>query len=157
MAGTYLTKQGLEKMESQLKELRAQKRQLSMEVGKARELGDLRENGEYHAARERLQQVLQKIGELESKLVHVNVVDPSQLKTDAAILGTRVKVKDLATSLEDTYALVGPDETDPAAGKISIESPLGRAFLGHKVNDKVTVTLPGGVRPYKILAILPVE
>ena len=144
-------------MEAQIKELRAQKRRLSLEVGKARELGDLRENGEYHAARERLQQVLQKIGELESRLVDVNVVDPSQLKTDAAILGTRVKVKDLTTSEEDTYTLVGPDETDPSAGKISIESPLGRAFLGHKVKEEVSVMLPGGVRPYKILAILPVE
>ncbi len=157
MAGTYLTKQGLEKIEGQLKELRAQKRQLSVEIGKARELGDLRENGEYHAARERLQQVLQKIGELESKLAHVNVVDPSQLKTDAAVLGTQVKVKDLTTSKEETYILVGPDESDPAAGKISIESPLGKAFLGHKVKEEVTVTLPGGSRPYKILAIQPVE
>ena len=157
MARTHLTKQGLEKLEILLKELQAQKRRLSAEGGKARELGDLRENGEYHAARERLQQVLQKIGELESKLVEVNVVDPSQLTMDAAILGTRVKVKDMTTSREDTYTLVGPDETDPSAGKISIESPLGRAFLGHKVKDEVIVTLPGGVRPYKILAILPVE
>ena len=154
---TYLTKAGVVKMEADLKELRAQKRQLTEEVKKAREHGDLRENAEYHAAKERLTQVVEKLTQIQYKLADVTVVDPSQLKTDAAILGTRVKVKDLSTGDQDTYTLVGPDEADPVSGKISMESPLGRAFLGHKPKEKVTAVLPTGPRDFLILAVLPVE
>ena len=157
MAATYLTKAGLEKLEKQLKELKEQKRRLSGEVGKARELGDLRENAEYHAARERLGQVLDKIAMLEEKLTHVELVDPSKLQKDIAIIGTRVTVKDLSNSQKETYELVGSEESDPAAGKISVLSPLGKAFLGHKVNEKVTAALPGGAFSYQILSIDPVE
>ena len=154
---TYLTKQGVVKMEEDLKELRRQKRVLSEEVRKAREHGDLRENAEYHAAKERLTQVVEKITQIQYKLADVRVVDPADHKTDAAILGMRVTVKDLSTGREDRYVLVGPDETDPAAGKISMESPLGRAFLGRKVKEKVTAALPAGPRAFEILSIDPVE
>ena len=154
---TYLTKAGVIKMEAELKELRAQKRQLTEEVKKAREHGDLRENAEYHAAKERLTQIVEKLTQIQYKLADVTVVDPSQLKTDAAILGTRVTVKDLSTGGQDTYTLVGPDEADPVSGKISMESPLGRAFLGRKPKEKVTAALPAGPREFLILAVLPVE
>ena len=153
MSATYLTKEGLAKLEQELKELGAQKRRLSKEIGVAREWGDLRENAEYHAAKERLQQVLERISELEFKLANVQVVDPTQHEKGLATLGTRVTVKDLKTGREEKYILVGPDETDPSAGKISVQSPLGRGFLGHKINEKVTVTLPAGSREYQILAV----
>ncbi len=153
MSPTYITKEGLAKLENELKTLKEQRRRLSEEVGKARELGDLRENGEYHAARERLAQILQKIGSIESKLVHVEVVDPSQLSKETAVLGMQVTVKEVGGSKQERYTLVGAEETDPAAGKISVLSPLGKAFLGHKVKDKVTVALPGGSYSYQILAI----
>ena len=154
---TYLTKAGVIKLETELKELRHQRRALEEELRIARDHGDLRENGEYHAAKERLTQVMEKLTELQYKLAHVEVVDPTQQKTDAAILGTRVTVKDLTTGSKDKYILVGPDEADPAAGKISMVSPLGRAFLGHKVKEKVTATLPAGPRAFEILSIEPVE
>ncbi len=154
---TYLTKQGVVKMEADLKELRAQKRQLTEEVRKAREHGDLRENAEYHAAKERLTQIVEKMTDLQYKLADVSVVDPAHHKTDTAILGTRVTVKDLATGDKDQYTLVGPDEADPAAGKISMESPLGRAFLGHKAKEKVTAALPAGPREFLILSIEAVD
>lgn len=154
---TYLTKAGVAKMEQELKDLRRQKRELEQELRIARDHGDLRENGEYHAAKERLTQVVERLTDLQYKMADVSVVDPSQLKTDAAVLGTRVKVKDLSTGDVDTYTLVGPDESDPAAGKISMISPLGRAFLGHKVKEKVTATLPAGPRQFEILSIEPVE
>ena len=157
MASNHITKEGLEKLEAQIKELKAQKRRLSEEVGRARELGDLKENAEYHAARERLAMVVAKISQLEMRLTEVNIVDFSQVKTDLAVLGTRVKVLDLSSKREDTYMLVGPDETDPSAGKISVLSPLGKAFLGHKVKEEVTVQLPAGPRGFRILAILPAE
>ncbi len=153
MAGTYLTRAGVAKLEEQLKELRGQKRRLSEEVGKAREHGDLRENAEYHAAKERLQQVLEKISDLEFKLSHVQMVDPSQHEKGVATLGTQVTVKDLSTGRQEVYILMGPDESDPSQGKISMLSPLGKAFLGHRVKERVSVTLPAGLRSYQILAV----
>jgi transcription elongation factor GreA len=157
MAATYLTRAGVAKLERQLEELKYQKRRLSEEMGKAREYGDLRENAEYHAAKERLQQVLAKIGELEFKLANVQVIDPKQLEEGVATLGTQVTVKDLTSSRQEQYILVGSDESEPAAGKISVQSPLGRAFLGHKVKEEVRVILPVGTRSYQILAIQPAE
>ena len=157
MAGTYLTKAGLAKLQEDLEELKKQKRRLSQEVGKAREWGDLRENGEYHAAKERLQQVLQKIGDLEYKLSDVHLVESSQLRDGVVSLGMQITVKDLTKGREEKYSLVGPDESDPASGKISVLSPLGKAFVGRKVNEKVNVNLPAGPRPYQILSIKPAE
>ena len=154
---TYLTKAGVVKLEQELKDLRKQRRELEEEVRIARAHGDLRENGEFQAAKERLGQLMERLTDLQYKLADVSVVDPSQVKSDAAILGTRVKVRDLKTGDEDIYSLVGPDEADPASGKISMVSPLGRAFLGHKPKEKVTATLPGGPRDFLILAVLPVE
>jgi len=154
---TYLTKAGVVKLEAEFKDLRRQRRVLEEEVRIARDHGDLRENAEYHAAKERLTQVMEKLTDLQYKLSNVEVVDPTQHKTDAAILGTRVTVKDLSTGSKDKYILVGPDEADPAAGKISMVSPLGRAFLGHKVKEKVIATLPAGSRLFEILSIELVE
>ena len=154
---TYLTKAGLIKMEADLKELRAQKKVVTEELRIARAHGDLKENGEFHAAKERLGQIVERITVIQYKMADLQVVDPSQLKLDTAILGTRVKVKDLKTGDEDIYTLVGPDETDPVSGKISMVSPLGRAFLGHKPKEKVTATLPAGPREFLIISILPVE
>ncbi|MDO8730787.1 MAG: transcription elongation factor GreA [Candidatus Omnitrophota bacterium] len=154
---TYLTKAGVIKLEADLKDLRKQRRTLEEEVRIARDHGDLRENAEYHAAKERLTQVMEKLTGLQYKLAEVCVVDPSQHKTDVAILGTRVTVKDLSSGSKDQYILVGPDEADPVAGKISMQSPLGRAFIGHKIKEKVIATLPGGPREFEILSIEAVE
>ena len=157
MAGTHLTKAGLEKLQEQLKELHAQKRQLSKDVGTAREWGDLRENAEYHAAKERLQQVLAKISDIDFKLSNVQMVDPTQHEKGVASLGMKLVVKDLTRDREEIYILVGAEESDPASGRISIASPLGKAFLGRKPKEKVTVSLPAGPRPYLIIAITLAE
>lgn len=157
MPGTYLTKAGVAKLEQELKDLKAQKRRLSEEVGRAREHGDLRENAEYQYGKERLQQVLEKISDLEFKLSHVQIVDPTQHEKGVATLGTQVTVKDVKTGREEKYILVGSDESDPADGKISIQSPLGKAFLGKKVKEETTLNLPAGPRSFKILAVSPVE
>ena len=152
---TYLTKAGVIKLETELKELTRQKWELSKEIGIAREHGDLRENAEYQTAKERLAQLMGRIGDIQFKLSNVQVVDPTQHKKGIATMGTKVRVRDLKAKLEETYLLVGPDESDPASGKISVESPLGRAFLGRKVKEKVTATLPAGPRPFQILGIEP--
>ena len=157
MAGTYLTKAGIAKLEQELKDLKTQKRRLSEEVGRAREHGDLRENAEYQYGKERLQQVLTKISDLEFKLSHVQVIDPTQHAKGVATLGTQVTVKDLKSGQEEKYILVGPDESDPAAGKISALSPLGKAFLGKKVKEEAVINLPAGSRTLKILAVSPVR
>ncbi len=157
MAVTFLTKSGVEKLRQQLEEFKAKKRRLSEEVGSAREYGDLRENAEYHVAKERLQQILQKISDLEFKLSHVHVVDPQELIDGVATLGTQVTVKDLSSNDEEKYLLVGSEESDPASGRISVQSPLGKAFVGRKVKEKVEVSLPIGVRSYQILSIQPIE
>jgi len=152
---TYLTQAGIDKLQEELKRLRKQKRELSEEVKLAREHGDLRENAEYQAGKERLAQVMEKINTIQMKLSNVEVVDPTQQKSDAAVLGTRVTVKDLSTGSQEVYTLVSPDESDPAQGHISVQSPLGRAFLGHKAKEKVSAALPAGARPYQILTIEP--
>ena len=150
---TYLTKAGVLKLQEEMKQLQKQKLELTDEVRKAREHGDLRENAEYHAAKERLTQVVEKLTDLQYKMADVTVVDPSQQKSGTAVLGMRVKVKDLSTNRTDEYTLVGPDETDPSAGKISVLAPLGRAFLGHKAGEKVTAVLPAGPRSFEIISI----
>ena len=150
---TYLTRAGLAKLQRELEELKRQKRRLSEEVGRAAELGDLHENAEYHAAKEKLQQVLDRVSELQWKLAHVKLTDDLPIKEGVVALGSRVTVRDAATGRESTYTLVGPDEADPAAGHLSIASPVGRALLGQKVEAQVTVPLPAGPKTFQILSV----
>ena len=155
MGATYLSRQGHQDLLKRLEELKKQKRELSQEVGRARELGDLRENAEFHAARERLAQVLRQIDELEMKLSQVQIVDDLKLPADEAHLGRKVTVKDPALGVEETFIFVGPDESDPANGKISVASPLGKGLLGHKAGERVKVQLPKSVVTFEILKIEP--
>ena len=150
---TYLSRQGHQDLLKRLEELKKQKRGLSKEVGTAREHGDLRENSEYHAAKERLAQVMHQIGELETKLSQVQITDDMNLPADEAGLGSRVVIRDVALTVEETYILVGPDEVDPANGKISIQSPLGKGLLGHKAGMKVKIQLPKTTVTFEILTI----
>lgn len=150
---TYLTRAGLAKLQQELEELQRQKRRLSEEVGRAAQLGDLRENAEYTSAKEKLQQVLNRINDLQWKLAHVKLTDDLPVKDGMATLGCRVTVKELATGKETAYTLVGPDEADPAQGALSIQSPIGKALLGQKVKAKITVPLPAGPKTFQILSI----
>ena len=153
MGVTYLSRQGHQDLLKRLEELRKQKRELSKEVGRAREHGDLRENAEYHAAKERLAQVMQQIGELAVKLSQVSITDDLDLPTDEARLGMRVTIKDAAVGVEEDYTLVGPDEVDPVHGKISVASPLGKGLLGHKVGEQVKIQLPKSSATFAIINI----
>ena len=153
MGLTYLSRQGHQDLLKRVEEMKKQKRQLSREVGTAREHGDLRENAEYHAAKERLAQVVGQLGDLEMKLTQVQITDDLEMSTDEALLGMKVTVKDPALGIEETYVLVGPDEVDPANGKISIASPLGKGLLGHKVGERVKIQLPKAVVTFELLTI----
>ena len=153
MGDTYLTKDGLAKLQAEHKSLLQQKRQLTEEVSKAAAHGDLRENAEYHAARERLQHVAQRLAELDGKLGHVQIIDDLQTKRGEARVGTQVVLKDEQTKEQFHYVLVGPDEADPQQGKLSIASPLGRSLLGKKPGDRFTLSLPRAMVNYTVVKV----
>ena len=153
MGETYLTKDGLVKLQAEHKSLLQQKRELTEEVSKAAAMGDLRENAEYHAARERLQHVAKRLAELDGKLTSVRLIDELQIKDGEARVGTTVELQDEQTKEKFSYQLVGPEEAAPQDGKLSIGSPLGKTLLGKKPGERVTLTLPRAVVPYKILNV----
>ena len=153
MGETYLTKEGLAKLYAEHKSLLAQKRELTEEVSQAAAMGDLRENAEYHAARERLQHVSQRLAELDAKLVNVKIIDGLAVKEGEARVGTTVTLEDEQTKERFSYFLVGPEEADPPNGKLSIASPLGKSLLGKKQGEKFTLTLPKTVVPYRVVKV----
>lgn len=153
MGETYLTREGLAKLQAEHKALVHQKREVTEEVTKAAAHGDLRENGEYHAARERLQHVSQRLMELDSKLHNVRIVDDLDVKAGEARVGTTVTLKDEQTKEVFSYQLVGPDEADPMKGKLSIASPLGKALLGKKNGERFTLNLPRAIVNYTLVKV----
>lgn len=153
MSATYLTKAGFKKLQEDLKALQKQRHELIDEVSRTRELGDLRENAEYHAARERLQHVSTRLAELDAKLTHVQMIDDLDVAAGEARVGMRVTLKDLQTKEELAYLLVGPEEADPPNGKLSIASPLGKSLLGKKPGEQFTLNLPKTTVPYLVLNI----
>ena len=153
MGDTYLTKVGLEKLRAEYKALLAQRHQLTEEVNKAAAMGDLRENAEYHAARERLQHVSSRLAELDAKLSHVQIIDELAIKDGEARVGTRVTLEDEQTKERFSHLLVGPDEADPQQGKLSIASPLGKNLLGKKNGEKFILTLPKAMVSYRVITV----
>ena len=153
MGDTYLTKAGLAKLQAEHKALLQQKRQLTEEVSKAAAMGDLRENAEYHAARERLQHVASRLADLDQKLTQVRVIDDLEIKAGEARVGATVTLEDEQTKERFNYLLVGPEEADPQDGKLSIASPLGKMLLGKKKGERFTLTLPKTRVPYRILEV----
>ena len=119
----------------------------------AREHGDLKENAEYHAAKERQGFIEGRIMELKDKLGRAEIIDCSKVSCDKVVFGTVVSVVDLNTDEEVTYQLLGPEEADMKNNCISVLSPLGGAMLGKEVGDDVTVKTPGGVRQLEVLKI----
>lgn len=119
----------------------------------AREHGDLKENAEYHAAKERQGHIEGRILELKDKLSRAEVIDCSSVSTNTAVFGTVVTLLDLDTDDEVTYQLLGPEEADVKKGSISVLSPLGRSILGKEVGDEVQVTTPGGKREFELMEI----
>ena len=133
--------------------LQKQRVALLEEVNEAAAMGDLRENAEYHAAKERLQHVSTRLAELDGKLGQVRIIDDLEIAEGEARVGASVTLRDLQTKEEFTYQLVGPDEADPTNGKLSIVSPLGKSMLGKKVGEQLTLSLPKSIVPYKVLKI----
>jgi transcription elongation factor GreA len=150
----YLSKEGFEKLKADLHHLKAIKRhEIVAEIKRARELGDLSENAEYHAAKEAQTHLERKISELEFKLSRAQVVKEAEGPIDSVTLLSSVRIRDLEDGELIVYHLVSAPEADLAAGKISTESPVGRALIGHRIGDVVEVSTPGGLARYEILEI----
>ena len=148
----YVTAIALEKMIQELQELKTVKRREAAEkVNQAKELGDLSENAEYQDAKEQLAFIAGRIQELEMQIPNAVVIEEGQVR-DTVGIGTTVIAK-MGGTREVTYQIVGSEEADPSAGRISNESPLGIAFLGKRVGEDVVVNAPGGEIVYKILRI----
>lgn len=145
----YVTPEGLEKLKSDLEYFKTTKRKdIASRIASAKELGDLSENAEYSDAKEEQALVESKILDLEETLRNVTIIQkPKGSKT--VVIGSHIVITDPAGKQQD-FDVVGSNEADPAAGKISNESPLGKAFLGHKVGDEVSVTVPKGAIVYTL-------
>ncbi|MCG3205158.1 MAG: Transcription elongation factor GreA [Elusimicrobia bacterium] len=153
MSDIYMSRAGHEKLMAELKMLEQRKRDLSMEIGETREQGDLRENAGYHFAREKQSETLRRIAEIHTKLANAKIIEDLNLPKDEVIIGMKVTIREIETSDDYEYTLVGPEESDPAAGKISVHAPIAQGLLGSKVNAEVTIDLPGGKTKFKILKI----
>lgn len=149
-----LTYEGLKKLEEELEYLKTVKRkEIAERIKVARGYGDLSENAEYDAAKEEQALVEGKIAELEKNLRNAKVIDEDELTEDTISVGATIKLFDLEFDEELTYRIVGSTEADPDAGKISNESPVGAALIGHKVGDVVDIEVPQGVIKFKVLEI----
>lgn len=142
------------KLESDLRQLEKELRvELPREIKKALAMGDLRENAEYHAALERQSFVKARIGQLQARLAEISRIDKAEIPRDRIGLGSLVQVLDVGEDKEITYELVLPEEADPASGKVSFSSPLGRGFSGRQEGDELSIDVPSGRRSYEILSV----
>jgi len=149
-----ITPEGYEKLREELHNLRSVERPKVIKmIAVAREHGDLSENAEYHAARDKQSFIEGRVKDLENKLALAEVIDPTKLSGTRVAFGARVKVSNTQTEEEVEYRIVGADEADLAAGSISITSPLARSLLGKEVGDEVKVRMPGGERVYEVLEV----
>lgn len=151
-----LTSDGLAKLEQELEQLKiVKRREISDQLKVAISFGDLSENSEYDEAKNSQAMNEARILELETMLKNARVLDMGEINTDNVHVGSRVRVKDVMANEEDTYQIVGSTEVDPYAGKISDESPIGKALLGAKVGDIVEFTVPSGdTVSYEVLEIM---
>lgn len=145
-----MTPEGHAALTAELASLKAERPKISQEIGTAREHGDLKENAEYHAAKEKQGLNEARIAEIEDKLSRADVIDPSTLGGEKVKFGAIVELEDVDNGKVVTYRLVGPDESDIKEGKISITSPVAQALVGKEVGDEVQVKAPGGVRNYEV-------
>lgn len=155
MTKVPLTVTGAEKMRSELQELKAvQRPAIITAIAEARAHGDLSENAEYAAAKERQSFIEGRIAEVESKLANAQIIDPKLLDADGrCVFGATVDLEDMESGETVTYQIVGDDEADLKENKISISSPIARALIGKYSGDVAEVQAPGGVREYEILDV----
>jgi len=154
MSRSPITRNGYNQLHKELENLKKIVRpQVIKAIEEARAHGDLNENAEYIAAKERQSFVEMKIREIEQRLANAEIMDTTNLPNDKVGFGSVVSLENLENGGEVTYQIVGPDESDIPSGKISIASPLGKALISKEVDEEVTVQTPGGIKRYTILKI----
>lgn len=155
MKRTPMTLRGAEALRAELKRLKSEARpNIIRAISEARGHGDLSENAEYHAAREQQGFIEGRINEIETKLANADVIDPAKLPdTGKVVFGAQVELEDQDGGNRVLYQIVGEDEADIRAGRISVTSPIARALVGKTVGDVVEVTAPAGLRTYEILTV----
>ncbi len=145
-----MTPRGAQMIEDHLKALKKERPKISKDIGTAIEHGDLKENAEYHAAKDRQGINEMKIRDLEAKVALAEVIDPTSLSGDMVKFGATLTLTNLDTSEEVRYQIVGADEADVTKGLISISAPLARGMIGKNIGDEVTIRLPSGERTFEI-------
>ncbi len=149
-----LTRESYDALQEEMKRLiREERPKVIQEIAEARGHGDLSENAEYDAAKHRQSFIEGRIKELQDKLARAYVVDLSNLKPDKVVFGATVTIYDTASDEEITYKIVGEDEADIRLGKISCTSPVGKALIGHRLDDTVRAKVPSGFKEYEIVDI----
>lgn len=149
-----ITKEGFEKIQEELNQLvKVTREELRVTISTARELGDLKENAEYHAAKEKQSQVEGRIGQLQGIVASAKIIDVSKQSSDKIIFGATVKIVNVDSDEEVLYKIVGEPESDMKSGKISYNSPIGKALIGKEEGDTVIVRAPKGNIEYEVLSI----
>jgi transcription elongation factor GreA len=148
-----MTPRGAQNLKDELARLKEERPKISREIGVAREHGDLSENAEYHAAKERQGMCEARIKDIEDKLARAEVIDPAKLSGDRVSFGATVELSNIDTDESVTYQIVGAEESNVAEGLISISAPLARALIGKQVGDEVLVKLPAGERNYEVVDV----
>lgn len=149
-----MTPQGFQRLQEELKRLkRVDRPQVVQAIAEARDHGDLSENAEYDAAKDRQGFIEGRIAELNSKISLAHVIDPTEIDSEKVVFGAKVKLFDTETESEVSYQIVGEDEADIKLGKLSVNSPVAKALIGHIIDDEVRIRVPSGVRVYEIIDI----
>lgn len=154
MAINYYTKEGLQKLKDELEHMRSVERpKISQQIADARDKGDLSENAEYDAAKEAQGLLEMKISKLEDTVANARLLDSSKIDTSKVMVLSSVKIKNTANKMEMTYKLVSESEADLKAGKISVNSPIGKGLVGKKVGDTAEIQVPSGKMTFEILEV----
>ena len=150
-----VTKEGFEALKKELENLKKVERPQNIKaIEEARAHGDLSENAEYAAAKDRQGFIEGRINELQFKLASIDIIETDKLPKDRAVFGSKVVLENIETGEDVSYQLVGPDESDIENGRISVSSPLGKAIIGRKPGDELSLKVPGGRRTYELVEIL---
>jgi transcription elongation factor GreA len=150
-----MTKAGADAIKREIKRLKSVERpRIVQEISTARDHGDLSENAEYHAAKEKQSHIEGRIEHLEDQLARAEIIDVTRLSGERVVFGATVKLEDAGSGAKTQYTIVGEPEADLKKGRISITSPIARGLIGREVGDSVTIRAPGGEREYEILEVV---
>ncbi len=149
-----MTQEGYQRLQEELKTLiRVERPKVVQDIAEARSHGDLSENAEYDAAKDKQGFVEGRIQELGDKIARAQVINPAEINSEKIVFGAKVTLFDIDTEKEVTYQIVGEDEADIKVGKISITSPVGKSLIGHTIDEEVRIVVPSGVRVYEVTDI----